>query len=148
MYDLLQHTYTDALILGHRKANERNSLCKMIERSQIKNALLILDRGYESYNLMAHALEKGWHFLIRIQDVLTSRGIAAGLDLPDLDEFDVPIDLSFFTKQTNELKKLFKIEIASNMSIRKNSIFFLRKIESTSLLHSTPFFSNCSFQNS
>ena len=106
MYDLLQRTYTDAVILGQRKANERSSLCKMIERSQIENALLILDRGYESYNLMAHAQEKGWRFLIRIQDVLTSRGIAAGLDLPDSDEFDVSINLSLFTKQTNELKKL------------------------------------------
>lgn len=108
MYDLLQRTYTDAVILGARKANERSSLCKMIERSQIKNTLLILDRGYESYNLMAHAQEKGWRFLIRIQDVLTSRGIAAGLDLPDSDEFDVAIDLALFTKQTNELKKLFQ----------------------------------------
>ena len=108
MYDLLQHTYTDAVILGQRKANERSSLCKMIERSQIKNALLILDRGYESYNLMAHAQEKGWNFLIRIQDVLTSRSIAAGLDLPHTDEFDVSINLSLFTKQTNELKKLFQ----------------------------------------
>lgn len=108
MYDLLQRTYTDALILGHRKANERSSLCKMLQRSQIKNALLILDRGYESYNLMAHAQENGWRFLIRIQDVLTSRGIAAGLDLPNTDEFDVSIDLALFTKQTNELKELFQ----------------------------------------
>ena len=98
MYDLLQHTYTDALILGKRKANERSSLYKMIERSPIKNALLILDRGYESYNLMAHAQEKGWNFLVRIQDILSSRSIAAGLDLPSEDEFDVPINLSIFTK--------------------------------------------------
>lgn len=108
MYDLLQHTYTDALILGKRKANERSSLYKMIERSPIKNALLILDRGYESYNLMAHAQEKGWNFLVRIQDILSSRSIAAGLDLPSEDEFDVPINLSIFTKQTNTLKKLFQ----------------------------------------
>lgn len=108
MYDLLQRTYTDAVILGQRKANERSSLCKMIERSQIENALLILDRGYESYNIMAHVQEKGWRFLIRIQDILTSRGIAAGLDLPNSDEFDIAIDLALFTKQTNELKKLFQ----------------------------------------
>ena len=108
MYDLLQHTYTDAIILGQRKANERSSLCKMMERSQIKNALLILDRGYEGYNLMAHAQEKGWKFLIRVQDVLSSRGIAAGLDLPDTDEFDISINLSLFTKQTNELKQLLQ----------------------------------------
>ena len=31
---------------------------------------------------MAHIQEKGWYFLIRIQDVANSGGIAAGLDLP------------------------------------------------------------------
>ena len=45
------------------------------------------DRGYESYNDMAHIIEAGHKFLIRVQDI-DSRGIAAGLDLSDrfLDE--------------------------------------------------------------
>ena len=108
MYDLLQHTYTDAILVGQRKANERNSLCDMVDRSALKNVLVIADRGYEGFNLMAHIQEKNWFFLIRIQDVLTSRGIAAGLDLPDTEEFDVSVDLSLTTKQTNEVKTLAK----------------------------------------
>ena len=55
---------------------------------------------------MAHLQEKGWHFLIRIQDILHSRGIAAGLRLPNMDEFDVPITLSLTTKSTNKVKQL------------------------------------------
>ena len=108
MYDLLQHTYSDAILVGQRKANERNSLCRMVDRSSSKNVLIIADRGYEGFNLMAHIQEKGWFFLIRIQDVLTSKGIAAGLDLPDTNEFDLSVDLSLTTRQTNEAKILAK----------------------------------------
>ena len=108
MYDLLQHTYTDAELLGEKKANERGVLCAMVDRSSIENALVIADRGYENYNLMAHIQEKGWSYLIRIQDTATSRGIAAGLDLPDSEEFDLLVNLSLTTKQTNETKLLCK----------------------------------------
>ena len=66
MYDLLRHTYTDAILVGQRKANERNSLCDMVDRSSLKNVLIIADRGYEAFNLMAHIQEKDWFFLIRI----------------------------------------------------------------------------------
>ena len=80
----------------------------MVDRSSLKNVLLIADRGYEGFNLMAHIQEKHWKFLIRIQDVLHSRGIAAGLTLPDNDEFDLPIHLSLTTKGSNEVKRLCK----------------------------------------
>ena len=108
MYDLLQHTYMDAVLLGQRKANERDSLCNMVDRSTLDKVLIIADRGYESYNLMAHIQEKGWNFLIRIQDVLNSRGIAAGLELPDTDEFEIYVDLNLTTRQTVAAKELCK----------------------------------------
>ena len=62
MYDLLRHSYTDAILVGQRKANERNSLCDMVDRSSLKNVLIIADRGYEGFNLMAHIQEKNWFF--------------------------------------------------------------------------------------
>ena len=108
MYDLLRHTYIDASLVGQRKVNERNALCSMVDRSSLNNVLLIADRGYEGFNLMAHIQEKHWNFLIRIQDVLHSRGIAAGLTLPDKDEFDLPVHLSLTTKSSNEVKQLCK----------------------------------------
>lgn len=103
MYDLLRHTYIDASLAGQRKVNERNTLCAMVDCSPMEKVLLIADRGYEGFNLMAHIQEKHWHFLIRIQDVLHSRGIAAGLRLPDKDEFYVSVNLSLTTKATNEV---------------------------------------------
>lgn len=104
MYDLLQHTYLDASLCGTRAANECGTLCSMVDRSKISNALLIADRGYESFNLMAHIQEKGWCFLIRIRDT----GIFSALDLPETEEFDLFVDLSLTRKQTNEVKLLFR----------------------------------------
>lgn len=88
VYDLCQRTYLDAEVCGLRNSDERGTLCKMVDRSNISNALIVADRGYESYNLMAHIQEKGWKFLIRIKDIYSS-GIAFGLELPDTDEFDL-----------------------------------------------------------
>ena len=88
LYDLLGHTYVDAEVSGKRNSDENGVLCKMVDRSTTENVLIIADRGYESYNLFAHIQEKGWKYLIRIKDIHSS-GIAAGLDLPDEDEFDL-----------------------------------------------------------
>ena len=107
MYDLLQRTYLDVNLDGKRNENECSALCSMVDRSAFCNALLIADRGYESYNLFAHCQEKGWKFLIRIKDVASSKGIAHGFTLPDSDEFDFSLSVSLSTKQTNQTKALF-----------------------------------------
>ena len=60
----------------------------MVDRSAIESTLLLADKGYESYNNLAHIQEKGWNFLIRIKD--DTAGIASSLALPAIDEFDVP----------------------------------------------------------
>lgn len=82
----------------------------MVDRSTLPGkAIVIADRGYESYNNMAHIQERGWLYLIRIKDFnLYSFGILHCLELPDMDEFDEYIDLKITRKQTNETKKLFK----------------------------------------
>ena len=107
VYDLLQHTYQDASVVGDREANENAALCCMVDRSAIEKAILVADRGYESFNLMAHIQEKNWKYLIRVKDV-GQGGIATGLTLPETEEFDVLINLSLTTKKTNEMKELFK----------------------------------------
>ena len=106
LYDLLQHTYCDAAIQKRREFNERRALTDMVDASPINDALLIADRGLESYNVMAHIQEKGWKFLIRVRD--DKIGIVRGLDLPDADEFDFPVQLHLTRKQTNYTKHLFK----------------------------------------
>ena len=106
MYDLLQHTYTDAVIQKSRNSDESGALTDMVDRSGIERALLLADRNYESYNNLAHIQEKGWFFLIRIKD--NTAGIVSGLILPDKDEYDVPFHIHLTRKQTNSIKELLK----------------------------------------
>lgn len=106
LYDLSHRIYLDAVIQKRLDLNEHKALQTMVDRSDIPKALIIADRGYESYNNMAHIQEKGWFFLIRIKDGKT--GIKEGLELPDKDIFDIHISLKLTRKQTNETKELFK----------------------------------------
>ena len=106
MYDLLQHTYTDAIIQKSRNADESGALADMVDRSGIDRALLLADRNYESYNNLAHIQEKGWYFLIRIKD--STKGITSGLILPNKEEYDVPFRIQLTRKQTNTVKQLLK----------------------------------------
>lgn len=106
MYDLLQHTYMDAIIQKSRNSDESGALTDMVDRSDIKQAILLADRNYESYNNLAHIQEKGWYFLIRIKD--NTKGITSGLLLPDKDEYDVPFQIHLTRKQTNSVKQLLK----------------------------------------
>lgn len=121
LYDLENHIYTDAVIQGRMDWNEHSALQEMVDASNISKALVIADRGYESYNNMAHIQEKGWCFLIRIKDGIS--GIKNGLELPDSDEFDIDISLKLSRKQTKEMKELYIKE--------KNHYKFIP--------HSTPF---------
>jgi hypothetical protein len=106
LYDIKHQVYLDAKIQGRMDCNEHSALQEMVDSSAIPKALVIADRGYESYNNMAHIQEKGWFFLIRIKDGKT--GIKEGLVLPDETEFDVDISLDLTRKQTKEMKELFK----------------------------------------
>lgn len=108
MYDLLHHTYIDATVTGKHKFDERRSLCTMVDRSQWKDVLIIADRGYEGYNLMAHIQEKGWNFLIRVKDIGKKQCLSAALELPNTDSFDLPVDLALTRKCDKEAKQLFK----------------------------------------
>ena len=104
LYDLIQRTYVDDIIQDYNNMNEHKAFVEMVDRSWLDNVLVMADRGYESFNNMAHAAEKGWYFLFRARE---SHGIADGLDLPAAGSFDVPIDLRLTRKQTKEAKALF-----------------------------------------
>lgn len=103
LYDLKNNIYVDATIEKAKEFNEHKALVSMINSSNIKNAIVIADRGYESYNNIAHIQEKGWKYLIRIKD--KNVGIKSGLDLPQLPCFDVKISLNLTRKNNKELLK-------------------------------------------
>lgn len=64
-----------------------------------------MDRGYESYNLMAHFQEKGWLYIIRIRD--GKQSMSSSFNLPNTECFDQTFSLTLSRKQTNQLKKLY-----------------------------------------
>lgn len=110
LYNLLTRTYEDAVVFKRKEAGENKALTEMVDRSIIKGpTIVIADRGYESYNNMAHIQEKGWFYLIRVKDFSQHKnGILHGLELPDTEEFDEYIELNLTRKQTNEMKKLLQ----------------------------------------
>ena len=110
LYNLLTHTYEDAIVFKRKEASENKALTEMVDRSTIsEKSIVIMDRGYESYNNMAHIQEKGWFYLIRVKDFGKNKtGIVDGLELPDTEKFDEYIDLNLTRKQTNEMKRLFQ----------------------------------------
>jgi hypothetical protein len=104
MYDLCSRIYVDALIQPEKQMNEQRAITDMVDRSLIDSkAIVIADRGYESYNIFAHIERKGWNYLIRVKD-LDSNGILSALTLPEQDEFDAQVQRILTRKQTNEVK--------------------------------------------
>lgn len=104
LYDLCNHVYTDALIQNRRESNEHRALVSLVDRSRLAGrTILLADRGFESYNNLAHIERKGWNYLIRIKDV-HSNGILSGLRIPDAQEFDLDIQFMLTRKQTKLAK--------------------------------------------
>lgn len=109
LYDVCSKVYTDTIIQKSRISNENQALIDMVDRDQSTFSTLILaDRGYESYNALAHIQEKGWKFLFRIKDANSRGGIANGLILPESDEYDIFIDLHLSAGRTKEYWELYK----------------------------------------
>ena len=64
-YDLQKHTYSDELIQPIHQKDEFSAFCEMVDRHDLLTGtkdVFIGDRGYCSYNNMAHVKEKGQYF--------------------------------------------------------------------------------------
>jgi len=69
-YDLLEERYSDVVIQPRKLFNEPHAACEMVDRKAISGkCLYCADRGYHSFNLMAHIMEKKDFFLIREKDI-------------------------------------------------------------------------------
>ena len=105
MYDLTDKIYTDVVIQPSRIENEHKAFCDMVDRyGGMLKTVFIADRGYESYNNLAHVQEKGAFYLFRCKD-LNSSGILSGLKhkLPTTEQFDCNISIILTRKYTKEV---------------------------------------------
>lgn len=104
LYDLQRRIYTDAVVQGRKCENEHKAFVTMVDRDNASiPTIYIADRGYESYNNMAHVIEKGQKFLIRVRDS-KKHSIISGLNLSDQDEFDVQCCIGLTRQQTKQVK--------------------------------------------
>jgi len=104
LYDLLNRIYVDANVKTKRNANERAAFIEIVERSNIKeNVIVTADRGYENYNTFAHIENKGWNYVLRVKDI-ESNGILSYLQLPKDGEFDLTLRFILTKKTTREVK--------------------------------------------
>lgn len=104
LYDVLNKTYFDVVIQPEPQKDEIGALVEMLKQNDFnQKTLIVADRGYESYNLLAHLIEKpNTDFLIRVkQNHSAMREIAR---LP-MFELDCGISFTITTTQTNEDKQ-------------------------------------------
>lgn len=102
IYDLCSKLFLDVVLQPRRRINEHLALITMAVRSHISDkVILVADRGYESYNNLAHLEQKGWNYAIRVRD---KSGMVSRLRLPEADEFDVPVAFCLTRRQTNQVK--------------------------------------------
>lgn len=106
LYDLLNHTYVDALVKGKAVANENKMLVEMVKHSEGKTpTILLADRNFECWDTLAQLQNKGWSYVIRVKE---HKGFISGLELPDTEELDLPVELSLTRKQSRQVKELLK----------------------------------------
>ena len=105
LYDCINHVFWKSRIDLLTKKSEVNALIDFINhRNYPENSIITADRGYESYNLIAHCIENNQKFVFRVKDIDTKNGILTSLSLPD-EKFDITVTRTLTNVQTNEVKK-------------------------------------------
>ena len=100
LYDLLNRRYMDVVLQDSRTENEHSALISMIKNIR-HDSIIVADRGYESYNNIAHFESKGLKYVIRVK---SRCGIMEKFNLPIDKEIDFTADILLTRRQTNEVK--------------------------------------------
>lgn len=109
LYDLCNKTFVDAVLQPYCKMNEKRAFCSMIDRycnSTSEKTIFIADRGYESLNIFAHAMENHSRFMIRAKSAESQRTMLSTFssEFPDTDEFDIDIKRFLTRRHTKSVK--------------------------------------------
>ena len=104
LYDVLNHTFADVVIQLEPQKDEIGALIAMLKRNVFdQKTLIVADRGFESYNLIAHFLEDmNTDFLIRIKQSRSAMREVAKLPMMEL---DCDVSFTICITQTNEDKQ-------------------------------------------
>lgn len=105
LYDLDNHIYLDALTQPVHSKNEFSAFCDMVDRCKTPfgtKDVYIGDRGYSSYNNMAHVVEKEQYFLFRTKDI-TSKGLVSNFDFPNQESFDLNVKVTLTRSNSKKI---------------------------------------------
>lgn len=103
--DIRKHIYTDILIQPVHEKDEFKAFCSIVDRHPVlpgtKN-VYIGDRGYCSYNNMAHVATSGQYFLFRTKDI-HSKGLVGKFDYPESDVFDIDVNVTLVRSHSRKI---------------------------------------------
>ena len=104
IYDLLGNRYVDLYMEPRHGHDERKALSSLIERNHLpENSILIADRGYEGFALIAQIEQSNRYYLIRAKDN-TQGGIIHGYPLPKEGTYDKTLTYTYTYRQAKEFK--------------------------------------------
>lgn len=106
LYNLLSRTFSDVVIQPEPKKDEIGALVTMLERNSFDpKTLIIADRGFEGYNMIAHLLEKpNVDFLIRVKQSRSAMREVAKLPMLEL-SCDISFSICITQKNTDKANK-------------------------------------------
>lgn len=103
--DLDSHLYTDALLQPVHSKDEFRAFCTIVDRHPVlpgsKN-VYIGDRGYCSYNNMAHVIHNAQYFLFRTKDI-HQKGLVGKFDFPNEDTFDITVNVTLVRSHSSKI---------------------------------------------
>ena len=103
--DLGSHLYTAALLQPVHQKDEFRAFCTIVDRHPVvpgsKN-VYIGDRGYCSYNNMAHVIQNGQFFLFRTKDI-HQKGLVGKFDFPDDETFDITVNVTLVRSHSSKI---------------------------------------------
>ena len=104
-FDLERHTYTDAILQPVHQKDEFKAFCDIVDRHEVLSGtknVYIGDRGYCSYNNMAHVMEQGQFFIFRTKDI-HSKGLVANFDFPKEASFDLTVNVTLVRSHSQKV---------------------------------------------
>ncbi|MCQ2088523.1 MAG: IS4 family transposase [Bacilli bacterium] len=115
MFDINENRYTDLVIQSRPSMNENKAFCTMVDRNIIPGpCIFIADRGYATFNNIAHVLEAKQFFLIRVKSPASSGSflkwlIEPGCETDKMVHFGVTYSRNkIYTEHPQQYKKLKK----------------------------------------
>ena len=105
LQDIQKHIYTDILIQPVHEKDEFKAFCSIVDRHPVLPGMKNVytgDRGYCSYNNMAHAVTAGQFFLFRTKDI-HSKGLVGKFNHPELDTFDIDVNVTLVRSRSKQI---------------------------------------------